>query len=123
MISVCQKNLINLFIALSSDLQELYCQEFIYIILFMTKNIRMTTQRSKNLYLFVYYKYWLFKKSVYCFCNAFLHLLVPKSFITSLTPLFKYKLFRNIIVFNLYLPSGLVHPYPLDESISNFRGI
>ena len=36
MISVCQKNLINLFIALS-------CQEFGYTILFMTKNIRMST--------------------------------------------------------------------------------
>ena len=47
MISVCQKKKkINLFIALSSDLQELYCQELVYTILFMTKNIRMATQRS-----------------------------------------------------------------------------
>ena len=38
--------MINLFIALSSDLQELYCQEFVYTIIFMTKNIRMTTQGS-----------------------------------------------------------------------------
>ena len=36
-------NLINLFIALSSDLQELYCQELVYTILFMTKYIQMTT--------------------------------------------------------------------------------
>ena len=83
----------------------------------------MTTQGCKYLYLFVYYKYWLFKKSGYCFYTAFLHLLVSKSFTTSLTSLFKYKLFRKIIVFNLYLPSGPVHPYPLDESISNFRGV
>ena len=39
MISVCQKNLINLFIALS-------CQEFGYTILFMTKNIRMSTRHE-----------------------------------------------------------------------------
>ena len=83
----------------------------------------MATQMSLYLYLFVYYKYWLFKKSVCCFYNAFLHLLVSKSFIPSLISLFKYKLFRKIIVFNLYLPSGTVHPYPLDESISNFRGV
>ena len=49
---------------------------------------------------------------------------MSKSFITSLISLFKYKLFRNIIVFNLYLPSEPVHPYPLDESyFSNFRGV
>ena len=69
----------------------------------------MATQGSKYLYLFVY--------------NAFLHLFMSKRFITALISLFKYKLFRNIIVFNRYLPSGPVHPYPLDESISNFRGV
>ena len=99
------KKLINLFIALS-------CQECVYTISFMIKNIRMATQGSKYLYLFVYYKCCLFKKSVYCFYNAFLHLLVSKSSITSLISLFKYKLFRNIIVFNQYLLSGPVHPYP-----------
>ena len=39
MISVCQKNLIILFIALS-------CQKFGYTILFMTKNIRTTTRHE-----------------------------------------------------------------------------
>ena len=39
MILVCQKNLINRFIALS-------CQEFGYTILFMTKNIRMSTRHE-----------------------------------------------------------------------------
>ena len=78
----------------------------------MTKNIQMATKGSKYLYLFVYYKCCLFKKSVYWFYNAFLHLLVSKSFITSLISLFKYKLFRNIIVFNLYLPSG-PRPFPV----------
>ena len=27
------------------------------------------------------------------------------------------------IVFNPHLPSGSIHPYQLDESISNFRGV
>ena len=49
---------------------------------------------------FVYYKYRLLKKSVYCINNVFLHLLVSKSFVTTLISLFKYKLFRKIIVFN-----------------------
>ena len=83
----------------------------------------MATQGSYYLYLFVYYKYWLFKKSVYCFYNAFLHLLVSKSFISSLISLFKYKLSRKIIVLYLYLPGRSVHTYPLDESISSFRGV
>ena len=51
--------------------------------------------------LFIYYKYWLFKKLVYCIHNVFLHLLVSKSFVTSFLSLFKYKLFKKIIVFNL----------------------
>ena len=33
-----QISLINLFIAFSSDLLKLYCQEFVYTILFMNKN-------------------------------------------------------------------------------------
>ena len=94
-----------------------------WIILYMTKTFRMATKRSQYLYLCVYYKNWLFNKSVYCFYNVFLHLLVSKSFITPLISLFKYKLLRKIIVFNLYLPSGSVHSYPLDEYISNFRGV
>ena len=81
----------------------------------------MTTHGNYYLYLVVYYKYWLFRRSVYCFNNAFLHLLVSKSFITSLTSLFKYKLFRRIIVFNLYLSSGPVKLYQLDKVISNFK--
>ena len=48
--------------------------------------------------IFVYYKYCLLKKSVYCVSNVFLHLLVSKSFVTFLISLFKYKLFRKIIV-------------------------
>ena len=62
MISVCQKKLINLFIALSSDLQELYCQEFVYIILFMTKNIRMTTL-GVNTYIYLFITSTGFSKS------------------------------------------------------------
>ena len=57
MISVCQKKKkkkkkkekkkrINLFIVLFSDLLELYCQEFVYTLLFMTKTIRMALQGS-----------------------------------------------------------------------------
>ena len=29
----------------------------------------------------------------------------------------------NLVSFNPNLPSGLCHPYQLDESISNFRGV
>ena len=49
-----KRNLINIFIALSTDLQELYCQEFVYTILFMTKNIRTATQGGNSyIYLFI----------------------------------------------------------------------
>ena len=109
MISVCPKKLINLFIALT-------CQEFVSTILFMTKIFEW---RHKGVNIYIYFS----KKSVYCFYNAFLHLLASKGFITSLISLFKYKRFRNIKVFNFYLPSGPVHLYLLDESISNFRGV
>ena len=62
MISAVTKNLSNTFIALSSDLQELYCQEFVYTILFLTKNIRMTTQ-GVNTYIYLFITSTGFSKS------------------------------------------------------------
>ena len=36
---------------------------------------------------------------------------------------FKQLHFDNNGLYNPHLPSGLVHPYQLDEFISNFRGV
>ena len=91
----------------------------------MTKDIRMATQGSFKISLFICLIQVLafYNVSLLCFYNAFLHFLVSKSFIISLVTLFKYKLFRKIIIFNLYMPSGPVRPYPSDEFISSFRGV
>ena len=70
-----QPSLINLFIAFSSDLLELYCQELVYTILFMNKNYSNGNTRAL-ISTFVYLRYWLFRMSVYYINNVFLPLLV-----------------------------------------------
>ena len=37
--------------------------------------------------------------------------------------MFRFHRNQGALLFNPYLPSGLSHPYQMDESISRFRGV